>query len=217
MKRWTGSISAAVFVVLLLVSVGSSLAQAQDLPMDRTVLPIAEPTYPPITQLDVRKATAPPLFQVKAPQGAPNVIVILLDNLGFGATKPFGGVMNMPTLERLAENGLIYVNFHTAPLCSPSRVALITGRNPHSANMGSVAELSTAFTGNTSARPNSIAALPEIMKLNGYSTAMFDPLAFAESLGLISPKRYTDSEGQVDTNSVDPVKVCRGAGSLGSE
>jgi arylsulfatase A-like enzyme len=113
------------------------------------------------------------LFQVKAPQGAPNVIVILLDNLGFGATKPFGGVMNMPTLERLAKNGLVYTNFHTAPLCSPSRVALITGRNPHSANMGSVAELATAFPGQTSARPNSMATMPETLKLNGYSTAMF--------------------------------------------
>jgi arylsulfatase len=141
--------------------------------VDRTVLPLAEPTYPAITELDVRKATAPPLFQVKAPQGAPNVIVILLDNLGFGATKPFGGVINMLTLERLAKNGVIYTNFHTAPLCSPSRMALLTGRNPHSVNMGSVSEISTAFPGNSTVRPNSKAPLAEILKLNGYSTAMF--------------------------------------------
>jgi arylsulfatase A-like enzyme len=173
MKRWTGPISAAVSVVLLLVSVGSSVAQAQDLPMDRTVLPIAGPTYPPITVLDVRDAKAPPLFQVKAPQGAPNVVVILLDNLGFGATKPFGGAINMPTLERLAKDGLIYVNFHTAPLCSPSRMALITGRNTHSVNMGSISEFATAFPGQTSVRPNSTATLAEILNLNGYSTAMF--------------------------------------------
>ena len=99
--------------------------------------------------------------------------VILLDNLGDGATKPFGGVIEMPTLERLAKDGLIYNNFHTAPLCSPSRVALLTGRNPHSANMGSVAELSTAFPGQTSERPNSVATIAETLKLNGYSTAMF--------------------------------------------
>ena len=141
--------------------------------VDRTVLPLAEPNYPAITELDVRKATAPPLFQVKAPQGAPNVIVILLDNLGFGATKPFGGVINMPTLERLAKNGLTYTNFHTAPLCSPSRHALLTGRNPHSVNMGSISELATAFPGQSSVRPNSAATLAEILKLNGYSTAMF--------------------------------------------
>jgi arylsulfatase A-like enzyme len=173
MKRRAGSILAAFFVVLFLVSAGTSVAQAQDLPMDRTVLPIKEPTYPPITVLDLRDAKAPPLFQVKAPQGAPNVLVILLDNLGFGATKPFGGVINMPTLERLAKDGLIYVNFHTAPLCSPSRMALLTGRNPHSVNMGAISELATAFPGQTSVLPESKASLPEIMKLNGYSTAMF--------------------------------------------
>jgi arylsulfatase A-like enzyme len=141
--------------------------------VDRTVLPLVEPTYPAITELDVRKATAPPLFQVKAPQGAPNVIVILLDNLGFGATKPFGGVINMPTLERLAKDGLIYNNFHTAPLCSPSRMALLTGRNPHSVNFGAISEIATTFPGQTSVLPESKASLPKIMKLNGYSTAMF--------------------------------------------
>jgi arylsulfatase A-like enzyme len=173
MKRRTGSILAAFSAVLFLVSAGPSVAQAQDLPMDRSVLPIKEPTYPPITVLDVRDAKAPPLFQVKAPQGAPNVIVILLDNLGFGATKPFGGIINMPTLERLAKDGLIYTNFHTAPLCSPSRMALLTGRNPHSVNMGAISELATGFPGQTSVLPESKASLPEIMKLNGYSTAMF--------------------------------------------
>src|SRR5580704_11171146 len=140
------SILIASLVVCTAAAVG-----AQDAPMDRTVLPLAEPSYPPITELDVRKATPPPRFEVKAPDGAPNVLVILLDNLGFGATRPFGGLIEMPTLERLAKDGLIYNNFHTAPLCSPSRVALLTGRNPHSANMGSVAELSTAFPAQTAA------------------------------------------------------------------
>jgi arylsulfatase len=99
--------------------------------------------------------------------------VRLLDNLGFGAPKTFGGVMNMATLDRLAKDGVIYTNFHTAPLCSPSRMALLTGRNPHSVNMGSISEFATAFPGQTSVRPNSKATLPEILKLNGYSTAMF--------------------------------------------
>jgi arylsulfatase A-like enzyme len=140
---------------------------------DRTVLPLAEPTYPPITELDVRNATPPPRFEVKAPQGAPNVLVILLDNLGFGASATFGGIMNMPALDRLAKNGLIYNNFHTAPLCSPSRAALLTGRNPHSVNMGALSELATGFRGYTSERPLSTAPLAETMRLNGYSTAMF--------------------------------------------
>jgi arylsulfatase A-like enzyme len=140
---------------------------------DRTVLPLVEPTYPSITELDVRKAKAPPLFEPRPPEGAPNVLVIMLDNLGFGATKPFGGAINMPTLERLAKNGVIYNNFHTAPLCSPSRMALLTGRNPHSVNMGSISEFATAFPGQTSQLPSSAAPLPLTMKLNGYSTAMF--------------------------------------------
>jgi len=162
----------SVLIVSALVSIAMGV-HAQGGPVDRTVLPLAEPTYPPITEIDARKATPPPRFEVKAPDGAPNVLVILLDNLGFGATKPFGGVIEMPTLGRLAKSGLIYNNFHTAPLCSPSRMALLTGRNPHSVNMGSVAEIATSFPGQTAERPLSTAPLAEILKLNGYSTAMF--------------------------------------------
>jgi arylsulfatase A-like enzyme len=167
--------SSAWFLILIVPAIicTASVVRAQNASVDRTVLPIAEPKYPPITEIDVRTATPPPLFQVKAPDGAPNVLVILLDNLGFGASKTFGGAVNMPTLERLAKEGLIYDNFHTAPLCSPSRVALLTGRNPHSVNMGSISEFATAFPGQTSVRPNSAATLAEVMKLNGYSTAMF--------------------------------------------
>jgi arylsulfatase A-like enzyme len=160
-----------VFSVALF-ALSATWGSAQTEP-DRTVLPLKERNYPPITEIDVRKATPPPLFQVKAPPGAPNVIVILLDNLGFGATKPFGGVINMPTLERLAKEGVIYNNFHTAPLCSPSRQALLTGRNPHSVNMGAISELATSFPGQTSVLPGSKAPLAEILRLNGYSTAMF--------------------------------------------
>ena len=120
MSRLTPCIS--TLVLALLISVWGcnksgptpSAGQVAAASVDRTVLPLAEPKHPAITELDIRKATAPPLFQVKAPQGAPNVVVILLDNLGYGATKPFGGVMNMPTLERLAKNGVIYNNFHTS-------------------------------------------------------------------------------------------------------
>jgi len=141
--------------------------------IDRTALPIPEPQHPPITEIDVRNATAPPRFEVKPPAGAPNVLVILIDNLGFGATKTFGGVIHMPTLERLAQNGLIYNNFHTCPLCSPSRVALLTGRNAHSAEMGAISEMATAFPGMTAKRPLSVAPLAEMLNLNGYSTAYF--------------------------------------------
>ena len=141
--------------------------------VDRTTLPIAEPTRPAITELDARNAKAPPIFEVKAPAGAPNVLVILLDNFGYAGSTTFGGVMHLPTIERLAKNGLTYTNFHTAPICSASRVALLTGRNPHSANMGTISEMATGFPGQTSVLPNSVAPLAKILRFNGYSTAMF--------------------------------------------
>jgi arylsulfatase A-like enzyme len=141
--------------------------------LDRTTLPIAEPVYPTITELDARKAKAPPIFEVKAPQDAPNVIVVLLDNFGYAGSKTFGGAMNLPTLDRLAKNGLIYNNFHVNPLCSPTRVALLTGHNSHSANMGSISEMASNFPGQTSILPNTIAPLAKILRFNGYSTAMF--------------------------------------------
>jgi arylsulfatase len=140
---------------------------------DRTVLPLAEPTYPAITELDARIAKAPPIFEVKAPTGAPNVIVILLDNFGYAGSTTLGGAINLPTLDRLAKDGLIYNNFHVNPICSASRVALLTGRNCHSANMGTVSEMATAYPGQNSVLPNSVAPLAKILKHNGYSTAMF--------------------------------------------
>ena len=141
--------------------------------VDRTVLPVPEPKYPPITELDAHNAQAPPRFQVKAPKGAPNVVIILLDNFGFGDGSTFGGPIQMPTLDRLAETGLRYNNFKVPPLCSPSRMALLTGRNSHSANFGVISEIATAFPGYTAMRPASVTMLPEILRLNGYSTAMF--------------------------------------------
>ena len=154
-------------------SANPSPPQASTEPSDRTVLPLPEPKFPPVTEIDARKAKAPPIFEVKAPAGAPNVIVILLDNFGYAGSKTFGGVMNLPTIERLAKKGLIYNNFHTAPICSATRVALLTGRNPHSANMGTISEMATGFPGQTSVLPNSVAPLAKILRFNGYSTAMF--------------------------------------------
>ncbi len=101
--------------------------------IDRTVLPIKEPTYPESTVLDARDAKAPPRFEVKAPAKAPNVVIVLIDDIGFGASSAFGGPINMPTLDRLAAGGLRYNRFHTTALCSPTRTALLTGRNHHSA------------------------------------------------------------------------------------
>jgi arylsulfatase len=141
--------------------------------LDRTVLPIPEPKRAPITTLDARNVKPPARFEVKPPAGAPNVLIVLIDDMGFGQSSAFGGPVQMPTLERLAKNGLKYNKFHTTALCSPSRVALLTGRNHHVCNMGSITETATAFPGNTGQRPNSVAPLAEMLRLNGYSTAAF--------------------------------------------
>lgn len=151
----------------------ASPAKAKAVELDRTVLPIPEPKPTPSTILDARDAKVPPRFQVKAPAGAPNVLFILIDDMGFGQSSAFGGPIQMPTLERLAKGGLRYNQFHTTALCSPTRAALLTGRNHHVCNMGSVTETATAFPGQTGQRPNAVAPLAEMLRLNGFSTAAF--------------------------------------------
>ena len=126
--------------------------------LDRSVLPIAEPKIKPITELDARKAKPPPRFEVKAPKGAPNVVIVLIDDLGFGATSTFGGPIATPTLDRLAQGGLRYNNFHTTALCSPTRAALKSGRNHHTGNMGFITEMATGFPGATGQIPNAVGA-----------------------------------------------------------
>lgn len=141
--------------------------------LDRTVLPIKEPTYPAITELDARNAKAPARFEVKAPEQAPNVVIVLVDDIGFGHSSAFGGPIQMPTLEKLAANGLKYNRFHTTALCSPTRTALLTGYNHHSNNAGAIMEVGTAFPGNTGIRPQSITPAAQVLRMNGYSTAAF--------------------------------------------
>ncbi len=149
-----------------------SSASAKD-KLDRTSLPIPEPKRPTYSELDVRNVEPPPLFKVTAPKGAPNVVIVLIDDVGFGATTTFGGPIKTPTLDGLAAEGLRYNNFHTTALCSPTRNALKTGRNHHTANTGSIMESSTGFPGNTGQIPNSVAPLAEMLRLNGYSTGAF--------------------------------------------
>ena len=147
-------------------------AAAQTAP-DRTTLPIQEPKYPHSTVLDVRNATPPPRFEVKAPADAPNVLIVLIDDMGFGQSSSFGGPINMQTAERLARNGLRYNHFHTTALSSPTRAALLSGRNHHTNNTGSIMETSTAFPGNTGQRPESVAPVAMMLRYNGYVTAAF--------------------------------------------
>jgi hypothetical protein len=109
---------------------------------------------------------------VRAPAGAPNIFLILTDDVGFGAASTFGGPIPTPNLDRLAARGLIYNRFHTTAMCSPTRAALLTGRNHHAVGNGAVANLTTGFPGYWSVLPKSAATVAEILRQNGYSTAL---------------------------------------------
>jgi len=141
--------------------------------LERTTLPIPEPKPPVSRELDVRNVKMPPRFEVKAPAGAPNVVIVLIDDLGFGATSTFGGPIRTEVLDRLASNGVRYNNFHTTALSSPTRAALKSGRNHHQVNMGYITEMATGMPGNTGQVPSRTAPLAEMLRLNGYATAAF--------------------------------------------
>ncbi len=141
----------------------------------RAILPIPDLAYHGLTTYDAKDPDTkyPPIPILRPPAGAPNVLVILLDDVGFGASSAFGGPCNTPTAEKLATAGLKYNRFHTTALCAPTRQALMTGRNHHSVGMGNITETATAAPGQNSLRPNSKAPVALTLKLNGYSTAMF--------------------------------------------
>ena len=141
----------------------------------REVLPIPERRYSGLVTYDAKDPDTnfPPIEPLRPPEGAPNVLIVLLDDVGFGASSAFGGPCATPTAEKLAGTGLKYNRFHTTALCSPTRSALLTGRNHHSVGMGGITEIATSAPGYTSIWPDSAATLAETLKLNGYSTAQF--------------------------------------------
>ena len=143
--------------------------------LSRTILPIGDPQYVGLTTYDAKDPDTkfPPIEPLRPPKGAPNVLIVLLDDVGFAASSAFGGVISTPTAERLAKGGLKFNRFHTTALCSPTRQAMLTGRNHHSVNMGSICELATSAPGYSSVLPKDKAALAMTLKLNGYSTAQF--------------------------------------------
>jgi arylsulfatase A-like enzyme len=139
----------------------------------RSSLPITTPKRPALTTYDAKDPDTafPPIEETLPPEGAPNVLVVLIDDVGFGASSAFGGPCATPNAERLAEDGLKFSRFHTTALCSPTRAALLSGRNHHSVGMGGITELATSAPGYSSVRPPDCAPLAETLKLNGYSTA----------------------------------------------
>jgi arylsulfatase len=141
----------------------------------RAILPIPARPYGGVTTYDAKDPDTafPPIEPIRPPAGAPNVLIILIDDAGFGSNSAFGGPPRTPTFERLAADGLKYTRFHTTALCSPTRAALLSGRNHHTVGMGGVTEIATSAPGYSSLRPNSCAPLAQTLTLNGYSTAQF--------------------------------------------
>jgi arylsulfatase A-like enzyme len=143
--------------------------------MQREVLPIPDRPYTGFVAYDAKDPDSkfPPIQPLRPPSGAPNVLIVLIDDAGFGASTAFGGPCQAPTAERIAKGGLKYTRFHTTALCSPTRAALLSGRNHHSVGMGGITEIATSAPGYNSMRPNTMAPLAEILRLNGYCTAQF--------------------------------------------
>ena len=141
----------------------------------RTVLPIPDAGRTGLITYDARdpETKYPPITQLRPPKGAPNVLVILIDDAGFGSSSAFGGPCQTPNAEALAAGGLKFNRFHTTALCSPTRQALLTGRNHHSVGMGGITEIATGAPGYNSILPNTCAPLARTLKLNGYATAQF--------------------------------------------
>jgi arylsulfatase len=143
--------------------------------LQRSILPIPDAQHVGVTTYDAKDPSTafPPIEPLRPPKGAPNVLIVLLDDVGFAASSVFGGAIHTPTAERLAKSGLRFNRFHTTALCSPTRQALLTGRNHHSVNMGGICEVATSAPGYSSVLPKNKAPLAMTMKLNGYSTAQF--------------------------------------------
>jgi arylsulfatase len=143
--------------------------------VQRAILPIPDSHHVGLTTYDAKDPDTkfPPIRDLRPPTGAPNVLVILIDDVGYGASSVFGGPCHTPNFEKLATGGLKYTRFHTTALCSPTRQALLTGRNHHSVGMGGITEIATAAPGYNSVLPNTKAPLAVTLKLNGYSTAQF--------------------------------------------
>ena len=141
----------------------------------RDILPIPDRQYVGITTYEAKDPDTafPPITPLRPPDGAPNVLIILIDDAGFAASSAFGGPCSTPNFERVASEGLKYTRFHTTALCSPTRAALLDGRNHHSVGMGGITEIATSAPGYSSVRPKNKAPLAETLKLNGYSTAQF--------------------------------------------
>ncbi|MFI5396833.1 MAG: arylsulfatase [Candidatus Binatia bacterium] len=165
MQQVRGTILAALGLVLGVVL--GSPADAQE------VLPVPPAPFKGQIGLSAKDSKSDFLQPVQATKGAPNIVLVLLDDVGFGASSTFGGPIDTPTLDRLAKSGLRYTQFHTTALCSPTRAALLTGRNHHSAHTGVIMEMATGFPGYDSLMGKDTATVAEVLKQKGWNTSWF--------------------------------------------
>ena len=161
--------------------------------IQRSILPIPDRTRVRLTTYDAKDPNTKfaPIEPLRPPKGAPNVLVVLLDDVGFGASSAFGGPVSMPMAERLAANGLKYTRFHTTALCSPTRACLLTGRNHHAVGMGFLTDIPIGLPGYTGRIPRSAGTLPRILRDAGYST-------FAVGKWHLAPRWEQSASGPFD-------------------
>ncbi len=148
-------------------------APAEQGTVKRDVLPVPRPPFRGVIKETLAGSQADPVAPLRAPSGAPNVLLVLIDDAGFGNPSTFGGPVQTPTLDKLAARGLRYNRFHVTGLCSPTRAALLSGRNHHAIGFGSITELAVGYPGYNAEWPRSAASIAQILRLNGYSTAAF--------------------------------------------
>jgi arylsulfatase A-like enzyme len=171
-SRFTAALSQKTCALTTALLVGAFQSSAAQEP-NRTILPIAPTRFHGTIGTTYADSTPDVPFAVRAPEGAPNVLVVLLDDEGYGQSSTFGGLIPTPTIDRLAASGLRYTRFHVTALCSPTRAALLTGRNHHAVGMGTITNWSTDYPGYNSAIPKSAALVSEVLRENGYATAAF--------------------------------------------
>ena len=182
--RRVGALATGVLLTALTFGAFTTVASAQQLrgtpgasnavefPNSR-VLPVPPGGFPGVIAPSARDSTPAWPPTLGAPEAAPNVLVILTDDVGFGAPSTFGGIIETPALERVAQAGLRYTQFHTTALCSPTRASLLTGRNPHSVGFGVISEIATGFPGYNAIIPAETATIAETLRQNGYATSWF--------------------------------------------
>ncbi len=164
---------AALASLVVLLAAMSAAQSMEEEKWDRSMLPIAPKPFKGHAGLRTSESQLDFPAEVKAPKGAPNILLIMPDDVGFGASTPFGGPVPTEAFNRLAAEGLLFTEFHTTALCSPTRASLITGRNHHSNATGVIMEIGTGFPGYNSLMPKSNGTIAEILKANGYNTAWY--------------------------------------------